>query len=45
MSFPPEWKKGFFPDGDSSDDSGLFIQFAFIPPINDVGFPAHDVKL
>ena len=34
MSFSPEWKKGIFPDGDSSDDSGLLLlRFAFIPPL------------
>ena len=45
-SFSPEWKKGIFPDEDSSDDSGLLLlRFAFIPPINDVGFPAHVVNM
>ncbi len=34
MSFSPEWKKGIFPDEDSSDDSGLLLlRFAFIPPM------------
>ena len=46
MPLSPEWKKGIFPDEDSSDDSGLLLlRFAFIPPINGVGFPAHFVKL
>ena len=44
MPFSPEWKKGIFPDEDSSDDSGLFMQFVFIPPLKHVRFPAHDVK-
>jgi len=42
--FSPEWKKGIFPEEDSSDDSGLFIQSALIPPLKHVGFPAHIVK-
>ena len=42
--FSPEWKKGIFPEEDSSDDSGLLILLAFIPPLKDVGFPARSVK-
>ena len=45
MPLSPEWKKGIFPDEDSSDDSGLLLlRFAFIPPINGLGFLAHVVK-
>ena len=33
MPFSPGWKKGIFPNEDSSDDSGLLLlKFAFIPP-------------
>ena len=44
MPLSPEWKKGIFPDEDTSDDSGLFMWLALIPPLKDMGFPARIVK-